>query len=430
MATTVQSVRGMNDLLPTEAARWRRIEHHFFELASQYGFEEVRTPLVEPTHLFVRSIGDATDIVEKEMYTFVDKGEKSLTLRPEGTASCVRAFLEHKVYADSQVARWFYGGPMYRRERPAKGRYRQFHQLGAEVYGDAGPHSDAEVIQLAYRFVRLVGLDEVVVRVNSLGSGQVKLHFAKALTEFLQPHQDRLSEDSRRRVLTNPLRVLDSKAPQDQEVIRDAPGIEGFLSDEDRAHFDELRRLLDLLEVPYETDGKLVRGLDYYTRTLFELRETRGALGAQSTICGGGRYDGLVEELGGPATPSVGFAVGMERLTLTSPEWTPRRTHDAFMVSFPETTREAFRIQNELRQAGLRVEGDFRHKSMKSQMRRADRSGAPFAVIVGQDELDRNEVLVRHLADKTQRNLPIESLREYLRAHLLEDGDAGTTKYQ
>jgi len=415
----LRAVKGMHDVLPEELPRWRRVEERFRELAERYGFGEVRPPLVEPTALFVRSIGEVTDIVEKEMYTFVDKGEQSLTLRPEGTASVVRTYLEHSVHARSPVTKWFYLGPMYRRERPAKGRYRQFHQLGAEVFGDPGPFVDAELIDLVVRFLDDLGVREIEVLVNSLGSGETRARYREALVEFLTPHAADLSDDSKRRLATNPLRVLDSKVPADIAVTQNAPSLLAFLEDDDRTHFEELQRILDRWGTPYRVEPRLVRGLDYYDRTLFEVKGTGGDLGAQNTLCGGGRYDGLVAQLGGPDTPAIGFAIGVERVLLAMAEPEPSPTLDAFVVAAAtELREEAALLARELRNAGLRVDADLRGQSLKSQLRRADKSGARVALLLGPDELERGTVQVKDLVAHDQEDAPRDEVAARVRARL------------
>jgi histidyl-tRNA synthetase len=395
---SLRAVKGMNDVLPDEIPRWRRIEEAFWTTVHRYGYGEVRTPIVEPTQLFVRSIGEATDIVEKEMYTFVDKGEHSLTLRPEGTASAVRAFIEHTIASREPVTKWAYLGPMFRRERPARGRYRQFWQAGVEVYGDPGPHVDAEMIDMVVTLLRELGAQDLEVLINSLGSGDTRTRYLDALVAYLRPHRDALSGDSQRRLETNPLRILDSKVPQDREVAAGAPSILDFLSDEDRAHFDELRRTLDALGTPYRVEPTLVRGLDYYSRTLFEVQGHGGELGAQNTLCGGGRYDGLVESLGGPATPAIGFAFGIERILLLLGGSEAVRGPDVFVIATSQDLRrEAAVLLKELRAAGLRADSDLRGGSVKSQLRRADKLAARVALVLGPAEVERGVVQVKDL---------------------------------
>ncbi|HEY8430275.1 MAG TPA: histidine--tRNA ligase [Sandaracinaceae bacterium] len=404
---SLRAVKGMNDVLPEEIPRWRRVEETFWRTVGRYGYGEVRTPVVEPTALFVRSIGEATDIVEKEMYTFVDKGEHSLTLRPEGTAGAVRAYVEHAVASREPVTKWAYFGPMFRRERPARGRYRQFWQAGVEVYGDPGPHVDAEMIDMVVTMLAELGVKDLEVLINSLGSGETRTRYVDALVAYLRPHRDALSADSQRRLESNPLRVLDSKAEQDRAIAAAAPKILDFLGEEDRAHFEELRRTLDALGTPYRVDPTLVRGLDYYSRTLFEVQGRGGELGAQNALCGGGRYDGLVEALGGPATPAVGFAMGIERLLLVMErEEAPARTDAFVVVTDPDLRREAAKLLKELRSASLAADADLRGGSVKSQLRRADKSGARVALILGPSEVERSVVQVKDLRAGSQAEVP------------------------
>lgn len=404
--STLRAVKGMNDVLPEDIAAWHRVERVFWDTVARYGYDEVRTPVVEPTELFVRGIGEVTDIVEKEMYSFVDQGDKSLTLRPEGTASAVRAYLQHSVHAKSPVTKWAYLGPMFRRERPARGRYRQFWQAGVEVFGDPGPFVDAEMIDMIVSIYEQLGVKDLEVLVNSLGSGDTRSRYLEALVEFLKPHEEALSADSRRRLTTNPLRVLDSKAPQDQEVVKDAPDILEFLGDEDRAHFDQLQEALTALGTRFRVAPRLVRGLDYYDRTLFEVVGSGGQLGAQNTLCGGGRYDGLVKELGGPPTPGIGFAMGLERALLVLEDQVAPPAPDAFVVvRAPELRTSAAQLLKSLRGAGLRAEGDLRGGSMKSQFRRANKSGALAAIVLGEDEVSSGTAKVKVLATGEQREI-------------------------
>ncbi len=408
--TKIRAIKGMHDALPEDARRFHELESRFRTLAARHGFGEVRTPAVEPTELFIRSIGEATDIVEKEMYSFVDKGEDALTLRPEGTASAVRAYIEHQVGAKEPVTRWFYVGPMYRRERPAKGRYRQFHQAGCEIYGDPGPFVDAEMIDMIVGFLGELGIEDVEVLVNSLGSGETRTRYRDALLEYLTPFAAELSEDSRRRLETNPLRILDSKDENDARIAAGAPTILEFLGEEDRTHFESLKAALDALGTPYRVDPRLVRGLDYYTRTLFEVRGRTG-LGAQNALLGGGRYDNMIEQLGGQPTPAIGFALGMERLLMAMPETpAPASVDVVLLMTSPALREKAVVLARSLRQAGLRVESDLRGTSLKSQFRRADKLGAPYALILGENELANGMVTCKTLASGEQQELPIEGL--------------------
>jgi len=407
----IQSVKGMSDLFEEELTTWRHVEDTARDVFRAFGYGEIRTPIVEELRLFVRSVGEATDIVEKEMYTFEDKADKSLTLRPEGTASCVRAYLEHSIGNVEPVSKWYYLGPMYRRERPAKGRYRQFYQAGCEVYGDPGPYVDAELIDLVVSYLSSLGITELEVQINSLGSGDTRERYRDSLLAYLRPLASKLSEDSQRRLERNPLRVLDSKAPEDQAIAAEAPSLLDHLSEDDRAHFADLCAALDAFGTPYRVEPKLVRGLDYYTRTLFEVKGLGGDLGAQNTLCGGGRYDGMIRELGGADTPAIGFAMGLERLLLCLPDAETADTLDVFViVQKPELRLEAAKIARALRAEGLAVDADLRGTSMKSQLRRADRSRARFAAVIGEAELAAGKVQLKDLRAGTQEDVERSSL--------------------
>ena len=415
----LESVPGMNDVLPKDAVRWRGLEDSFRAACERYGFGEVRTPMCEYTELFTRGIGEETDVVAKEMYTFEDRGGRSLTLRPEGTASAVRAYLEHSIANIDPVARWFYIGPMFRGERPAKGRYRQFHQVGAEVYGDGGAMVDAELIDLAYTFVRSLGISQAKVRINSLGSGDTKKRYSEALRQYYAPLEDKLSADSQRRLHTNPLRILDSKAPEDVALRSGAPKLLEILSDEDRAHFDRVCGTLTALGTPFEVDATIIRGLDYYTRTIFEITDTSGALGAQDALGGGGRYDKLIEELGGKPTPAVGFALGVERLLIASEgKGASVKAPASFAViaidrEQPERVQsEALVIAKALRDRGLVSFVDTRFGKFDKQIRHAERSHARFAVIIGAQEINDGVVKLKDLARREERTIPRDSLVE------------------
>jgi histidyl-tRNA synthetase len=401
-----RAVKGMNDILPDEAPRWQRLERLFRRTAELHGYGEVRTPIVEPTTLFVRSIGDTTDIVEKEMYSFTHHRDE-LTLRPEGTAGAARAYVEHKVYAKETVSRWYYIGPMFRAERPQRGRYRQFYQSGCEIFGDAGPGCDAEMIDMLVGMFRELGVNDVTACVNSIGGRGTRERYRAALLEFLTPKKASLSEHAQARLEQNPLRILDSKDPRDQAACQGAPDVLSVLSDEDRAHWDGLRTSLDALGTPYSVDPLLVRGLDYYTRTLFELRSGAGELGAQNTLCGGGRYDGMVEELGGPATPAIGFAMGLERILLAASSATDTALPLCFVAPLGERAKTAaLAIGRELRQRGIRAEVDLRGNSLKSMLRRADSMGARWALVFGDAEMDKNQVQLKNLAEHNQTDVP------------------------
>ncbi|MBI2893983.1 MAG: histidine--tRNA ligase [Deltaproteobacteria bacterium] len=405
----VRAVKGMNDVLPAEMPAWHLVEERFRALAEAYSYREVRTPVVEPTALFARSIGETTDIVEKEMYSFVDKGDEALTLRPEGTASSVRAYIQHSAWAEGPVTRWYYLGPMYRRERPQKGRYRQFYQLGVEVYGDPGPHVDAEMIDMAVRLLEGLGIRRVTVELNSLGGPGTRVAYRDALSGFLSPSREALCPDCRRRLEHNPLRVLDCKVPTCRQIAAGAPRITDHLTAEDRSHLDGLRRMLDRLGTPHVLEPRLVRGLDYYTRTLFEIKEEGGELGSQNTLVGGGRYDGLVESLGGPPTAAIGFAAGIERLVLSLPDGSanPIRPAVSVVSTGSATLDPAVVAARDLRLGGIATDIDTRGSSLKSQLRRSDKLGARFALIVGEDELSRGRAALRDLGTKEQVEVPL-----------------------
>ena len=419
LMSKLRSVKGMNDILPVEAAAYRHLEETFRAMAAAHGYGEIRTPIVEPTALFVRSIGDTTDIVEKEMYTFADRGDKMLSLRPEGTASCVRAYVQHSVHAQNPIAKWFYIGPMYRRERPAKGRYRQFHQMGLEVYGDPGPYVDAEMIDMIVSFVRELGIEDVEVLVNSLGGPDTRAAYRAALLAYLEPHREALCGDCQRRMEKNPLRVLDCKVPTCAEIAAGAPSLVESLVPEDREHFDGLRGALDALGTPYTVDTSVVRGLDYYTRTIFEVKGRGGELGAQNTLLGGGRYDGMVKSMGGPRMPALGLAAGVERLLLAMADKPEPAAPEAFVVALkPAQRTAALVLGKQLRAAGLRVENDLRGGSLKSQMRRADSLGSRFALILGESEVAAGTVSLKDLNRSEQREVPQSEVAEAIRAAL------------
>lgn len=396
----------MNDLLPSEVARWHAMEDTIREVVRLHGYREIRVPIIEHTPLYVRSVGEGTDIVDKEMYSFTFHDEP-MTVRPEGTAGVVRAYIEHAVHTKEPVSRLYYEGPMFRGERPARGRYRQFHQAGCEVFGDPGPVVDAEMIDMIVGLFARLGIKDVEVLVNSLGGKGTKAHYRERLVEYLTPHEDALSEDSKRRLATNPLRILDSKDPRDQAAIKDAPSVLDVIDADDRAHFDGLRRHLDKLGTPYTVEPRLVRGLDYYSRTLFEIRGRGGELGAQNTLAGGGRYDGLVEELGGPATPAIGFAAGLERLLLAT-ALEPKKTEpDVLIAPLGErAASEALVIARELRAAGVPVVVEGRGGSLKSMLRRANSLGSTTAIVLGDGELDRGVVQLKDLANHAQSDVP------------------------
>ena len=426
MSKSLQAIRGMNDILPEQTPLWRYFEGTVARLLDSYGYRQIRMPIVEFTELFKRSIGEVTDIVEKEMYTFDDRNGDSLTLRPEGTASCVRAVLEHGLSGGGQVQKLWYSGPMFRHERPQKGRYRQFHQIGVEVFNLAGPDIDAELIVLTWRLWGLLGLrDAVTLELNSLGSSAARAVYRDALVAYLEARRELLDEDSKRRLQNNPLRVLDSKVPETQALLVDAPRLEDYLDEESREHFAGLRARLDAAGIPYVINPKLVRGLDYYSKTVFEWVTDK--LGAQGTVCAGGRYDGLVEQMGGKPTAGVGFAMGIERLVLLleTLEQVPSdiaRQVDVYFCAFGEAAElQALVLAEQLRDRlpGLRLQMNAGAGSFKSQFKKADKSGALFALILAEDELAQQVVGLKPLRDNgEQQHISWAALPEQLAACL------------
>lgn len=410
MAKNIQAIRGMNDYLPEETALWQRIEDTLKQVLGSYGYSEIRLPIVEQTPLFKRAIGEVTDVVEKEMYTFEDRNGESLTLRPEGTAGCVRAGIEHGLLYNQEQRLW-YIGPMFRYERPQKGRYRQFHQLGAEVFGLQGPDVDAELILLTARWWKALGIAEhVKLELNSIGSLEARANYRDALVAFLEQHVEVLDEDCKRRMYSNPLRVLDSKNPEVQALLNDAPRLSEYLDEESRAHFAGLCELLAQAGIPYTVNERLVRGLDYYNRTVFEWVTT--SLGAQGTVCAGGRYDGLVEQLGGRATPAVGFAMGLERLVLlvqaVNPEFKAPSAIDVYVISSGAGTQSAaMQLAEQVRDAApqLKLMTNYGGGNFKKQITRADKWGARIALILGESEVAAQQVVVKDLRSGEQETL-------------------------
>lgn len=421
----LRAVRGMNDILPEEVERWHKLEGAFRLHAELHGYAEVRTPLLEPTELFRHQMGETTDVVEKEMYSFERHGDQ-LTVRPEGTAGAARAYVEHAVHAREPISRWYYLGAMFRGERPAKGRYRQFYQAGCELFGDPGPLCDAETIDLVAGFLERIGIGDFVVHVNSLGSAGTRERYREALLAHYTPRKDRLSEDSQRRLAKNPLRILDSKDPRDNEVSRDAPSILDLLDDADRAHWDGVLRCLDVLGVKYVVDRSLVRGLDYYTRTLFEVKATTGDLGAQSTLAGGGRYDNMIAGLGGPSVPAIGFAMGMERLLTLMPGEAARRRPACFLAPLGQVGADrALVLAKQLRALGVSVELDGRGGRLKAMLRRADALGARLCVILGDAEIERGVLQIKDLAAHVQEEIPLDGAARVLADRALESSPGG-----
>ena len=416
----IQIIRGFKDILPGEIECWQYIEKTAIALFEDFGFQEIRIPLLEKTELFARSIGEDTDIVEKEMYTFPDRKGDLITLRPEATASIVRAYVQHKMYATDPVRKFYMTGPMFRRERPQKGRYRQFYQIDAEILGVAEPLADAQLIIMLVTLLDRLAIEDVKTHINSLGCPQCRPAFKEALTAFIETQTAHLCADCLRRRSRNPLRVLDCKVPKCRDAMADAPLLVDHLCSACKDHFDTVRQALADQRIDYVIDKRLVRGLDYYTRTTFEIQT--GSLGAQSAIAGGGRYDGLIEALGGPSMPAIGFAIGFDRLAeLMAAQAIKRRTPDLFIAALgAEAQTQAFNWSCELAQAGLLVETDMADRSLKSQMKRADRLGAAYTLIVGENELATGQAALRNMHTKNQTDLPLAEMVTALKRKLAD----------
>jgi len=418
---SIKAIRGMNDILPAQTPLWQFFEAQVKSVFDQYGYQEIRMPIAEKTDLFCRSIGEATDVVEKEMYTFADRNGDNMTLRPEGTASCVRAAQEHGL-TYNQVQRLWYHGPMFRYERPQKGRQRQFHQFGAEVYGLNGPDVDAELIIMTARLWRQLGLqDAVTLQLNTLGSAAARAAYRTDLVAFLQLNMESLDADSQRRVTTNPLRVLDSKDANTQALLDGAPDFYGYLDDESRVHFQRLRELLDAAGISYEVNPRLVRGLDYYCKTVFEWVTDK--LGAQGTVCGGGRYDGMIEQLGGKPTPAVGWAMGVERMILLLQEMQQEpaglgQQADVYLAHMGDAaTVRTMQLAEQLRTeiSGLRLLWHCGGGSLKNQMKKADRCGAKLVLIMGEDELAQGQIQIKPLQGQgEQQSISLDQVSAYV----------------
>jgi histidyl-tRNA synthetase len=407
----IQASRGTRDILPSEMGYWQQVERVAAQVLEQALYQEIRTPIFEQTALFERGIGEATDVVGKEMYSFLDRGDRSLTLRPEGTAGVVRALIEHNLQASGGVQRLWYKGPMFRYERPQAGRQRQFHQIGVEVLGSADPRADAEVIALGTDILQTLGLKNLHLSLNSVGNAEDRQQYREALVNYLTPYHADLDPDSQARLSRNPLRILDSKDQKTQEIVRQAPSILAYLGDRSRQHFEQVQQLLSDLGIVYQLNPSLVRGLDYYTHTAFEIQSDD--LGAQATVCGGGRYDGLVSSLGGPDTPAVGWAIGLERLILLlqqlQPVLSPRP--DFYLVSKGEKAEpQALLLAQRLRQAGFNAELDLSGSAFGKQFKRADRSGAIACLILGDAEAESQTVQLKWLAQKEQETLSLTQL--------------------
>ena len=424
MSKAIQAVRGMNDLLPEVVERWQQIEAAARNVLHAYGYREIRLPILEKSELFARSIGSQTDIVEKEMYSFEDRNGENLTLRPEGTAGCVRAGIENG-FLHNQIQRLWYAGPMFRHERPQKGRYRQFHQIGVEVFGIETPDVDAEIILMCARLWRALGLDGLSLELNSLGTLESRSSYRNELIRYLSARRDQLDEDSLRRLEKNPMRILDSKNPAMREVIAGAPNLHDHLDEASHAHFARVGEYLHDAGVSYTINPRLVRGLDYYTRTVFEWTTER--LGAQSAVCAGGRYDGLVEQLGGKPAPAAGFAIGIERLAellaLQGDLSQAVRPHGYLILLGKEAERRGSGLAERLRDAGLRIECNCGGGGLKTQLKRADRSGARHALLLGEDEVRNASITIKDLRDGVQHSIAQDEIIDLL----LKDTPRGKT---
>jgi histidyl-tRNA synthetase len=413
----VRSIRGFNDILPETTKRWHFIEEAARKTFELYGFSEIRTPVVEFTEIFARSIGTTTDIVEKEMYTFKDRDGSSITLRPECTAGVVRAFIENSVFAKSPIAKFYYLGMMFRHERPQKGRYRGFNQIGAELFGTKNPYADAEIINMLWEFLKTIGVIGLLrLEISSLGDENCRPLYIKKLVDFFKPLRNVLCENCQRRLELNPLRILDCKEKRCKEISRGAPSMLDSLCTECKDHFEQVKSSLGGFGINFVINSRIVRGLDYYTRTVFEI--TTEKLGAQNAVAAGGRYDGLVEELGGPPTPAIGFSIGMERLVslheLIAPEGFQKEV-DVFIAFIGEKTKNpAFQLAYNLRRQGVSVEMDYENKSLKGQLKRADKLGAKFTVIVGEEELGRGKVKLRNMKESFEEEIDIYDLKKFI----------------
>lgn len=407
----ITSVRGFRDILPDETPKWQRIEEKIREIFFNFGIQEIRIPVLEKTELFKRGIGEATDIVEKEMYTFLDHGNEYLTMRPEATASVIRAYIEHHIYEKDPVAKLFTIGPMFRRERPQKGRFRQFHQINVEFLGQEDPRIDAELMSMLMYLLSEVGLDNLKLEINSLGCDKCRPAFREKVTAFLKNREEDLCEDCRRRLITNPLRIFDCKNESCQEIISGAPVILDFICAQCREHFEKVEEYLEILHIPFILNTKMVRGLDYYTRTAFEI--TTQSLGAQNAVTGGGRYDGLVQMLGGPDISGIGFAIGFDRLISMIPEKDTEYVGrpNIFIAALGDKAQDfAFSLCNELRLADIRAEMDFSGRSLKSQMKRSNKLNCSHTLIIGEKEMEEGSAQLRNMGDGTQESVDINDI--------------------
>ena len=415
MKTVLRNIKGTKDILADETSAWLYLENYIHNFFKKFGYKEIRTPSFENTDLFLRSIGNDTDIVSKEMYSWVDQGNNNLTLRPELTAPVVRSFIQHQLGKQTKSHKLYYLGSLYRRERPQKGRFRQFKQFGIEAFGSEFPEQDAEIIYMAYQLYHSLNINDLELRINSIGSKESRLKYKKELQKYFLQYENQLTETSKKRLIQNPLRILDTKVDFEIEIIKNAPKIIDFLDDEDKAHFQQVLDILDSMKVPYVLDNYLVRGLDYYSRTVFEIQSN--SIGAQSALCGGGRYDYLVEELGGESTPAIGFAAGFERLIMAMDihQESIVETPDIYLIAIGDNAiKFCLNAANELRnEKGLIVITDTLQRSLKSQMKDANRLKVKFAIVIGDNELSSNKVSIKNMSTGEQKNIFIDDIVNY-----------------
>ncbi|SVB15564.1 uncharacterized protein METZ01_LOCUS168418 [marine metagenome] len=411
----IRSVKGTQDILPDQSTRWQDLELTIQKIMDSYGYKEIRTPAFEHSEVFSQGVGQETDIVSKEMYSWTDQGGDNLTLKPELTAPVARSFIQHNLGVQNSINKLYYIDALFRRERPQKGRYRQFHQFGIEVFGSENPETDVEVIALAMHVFHKLGLKELTLQLNSIGSPECRNNYRNAIKNFLAPHFDQLSQTSQDRYNNNPLRILDTKSPDEKEILKDAPNISNYWTIDDKNHFDEVCNLLKHIKIDYQLSPSLVRGLDYYTRTTFEI--TSNELGAQNAICGGGRYDGLVEKLGGKPTPGIGFAAGIERLLLASSSDNKFRNIQIYIVGIGNDVRPTMiKLAEELRSNDIRTSFDYLRRSIKAQMREANKLGAQYAIIIGEDELKDKSVIIKDLSTSNQEKITLDSVQKYMKS--------------
>ena len=411
----IRSVKGTQDILPDQSTIWQDLELTIQKIMDCYGYKEIRTPAFEHSEVFSQGVGQETDIVSKEMYSWTDQGGDNLTLKPELTAPVARSFIQHNLGVKNSINKLYYIDALFRRERPQKGRYRQFHQFGIEVFGSENPETDVEVIALAMYVFHKLGLKELTLQLNSIGSPECRNNYRNAIKNFLAPHFDQLSQTSQDRYNNNPLRILDTKSPDEKEILKDAPNISNYWTIDDKNHFDEVCNLLKHIKIDYQLSPNLVRGLDYYTRTTFEI--TSNELGAQNAICGGGRYDGLVEKLGGKPTPGIGFAAGIERLLLASSSDNKLRNIQIYIVGIGNDVRSTMiKLAEELRSNDIRTSFDYLRRSMKAQMREANKLGAQYAIIIGEDELKDKSVIIKDLSTSNQEKITLDSVQKHMKS--------------